>query len=266
MSVYESWKNRDFLYVIFNQLSNLTIINNEIIRKYIYINLTEPGLFRLTWGKSLLYAIFNNDIKNPKKILDISAGWGDRLLLSISLNYEYLGYDPNINLKNGHDKIIQMFGNPEKHKIIYTPFETANINNDYYDLVFSSPPFFNLELYSLDSSQSCIKYPNFNDWIVNFLFMSLFKSWNSLKNNGYLIIHMADTREYSICEPMNLFINQYLINSHFQGIIGISGIKKKNSPVWIWKKNASILKSSSIPLLTDFYPNYEYIINKSLHY
>ena len=33
-----------------------------------------------------------------------------------------------------------------------------------YDLVFTSPPFFNTEIYSKDISQSCNMYQEYQDW------------------------------------------------------------------------------------------------------
>lgn len=157
--------------------------------------------------------------------MDISAGWGDRLLAAIVNNNEYLGFDPNTALNVGHDQMISMFGDANRHKIIYLPFEdvtSEDIGNDY-DAVLSSPPFLNVEIYHESPLQSNNKFPHVTSWLKGFLFTSLLKAWNALNPNGYLIIHMGDVKGLQITEPMNLYIEDYLPGSSYEGIIGVSG-------------------------------------------
>ena len=75
----------------------------------------------------MLQTVFKRQDLAGYKWLDISAGWGDRLIAAISLDMEYLGYDPNVKLEPGHTAIIEKFGNKDKQKICYEPFETATI-------------------------------------------------------------------------------------------------------------------------------------------
>jgi hypothetical protein len=171
-------------------------------------------------------------------MLDISAGWGDRLLTAMACDMDYLGFDPNIDLEAGHSAMINLFGHPSHHQVIYEPFEDSHIPpNSFHVIGPMSPPFYDREIYSNDKNQSINRYPNFNTWLVQFLFISLRKAWNCLKLDGYFIIHMGDTHEIRICEAMNLFIEEYLPYSSYEGIISVVGETNIHRPVWIWKKS-----------------------------
>jgi len=235
-SVDEAWNNNFFLKKIFKQLLRQNRINNRVLREIITQNIAENKLFNPTWAKALLTTVIGSNLKN-KKWLDISAGWGDRLLTAMALDMEYHGFDPNIDLIDGHRQMIDMFGNHKKHIIYYEPFEKAILPNVKYDVILTSPPYFNLEEYAPNQKeQSIVNYPNLNDWIVNFLFESLLKAWDHLKIGGFLILHLGDTRQLQLAEPTNIFIQNFLPFASWEGIIGIKGMSGYNRPVWVWKK------------------------------
>ena len=56
-------------------------------------------------------------------------------------------------------------------------FEDLRLKDNYYDLVFSSPPFFDMETYSNNENDSLIKHPNEINWYNDFLIVSLLKSF-----------------------------------------------------------------------------------------
>jgi hypothetical protein len=232
------WENPEYCTTIVTKAFEIAaqtdgVIDLRVLRDAIYQMIPETKQFRLTWAKGILTIL---GVKPGSQILDISAGWGDRLLTAMAMNCHYVGFDPNLRLKPGHTAMIQQFGSPTKHEVRYEPFEEATINDETYDVVITSPPFFNLEEYTSDSNQSIHRYPHFLDWMIHFLFRSLRKAWNALKNGGYLAIHMGDTKTIRICEPMNLFIEQLLPNSSHEGIIGVAGEMNIPRPVWVWRK------------------------------
>ena len=235
-SVYDCWNDPVCRQKIIQDYLNSNDLTPKGLRDAIYKNTSEPGLFRLTWCKGLFELIFGSTVHTHKHVLDISSGWGDRLICSISMGYSYLGFDPNLNLKSGHDNIIRQFGNADLHQIQYIPFEDAVIPHNKFDIVLTSPPFFDLEIYSDDQTQSISRYPQLDQWITHFLFVSIDKAWLSLKSNGYLAIHMADTYHHHVCERMNKHI-QTFPNSSWEGVIGLETSKNKVYPVWVWKKN-----------------------------
>ena len=214
------------------------IITYQVLREALYHNAVECNLFRPTWAKSLIEIVVGKD-KPDLSWLDISAGWGDRLLTAMALNINYTGYDPNNKLKRGHDRMIEMFGDKNKHQVHYQPFETSDVGQEIYDIVLTSPPFFDVEIYDAHSpTQSINRYPTFVEWMTRFLFVSLIKAWQALKVGGYLILNVGDSKTVHITEPMLLFIEKELEGSSFEGVIGTDGHSGHPRPTWVWKKLA----------------------------
>lgn len=244
-SVSDYWVYPELRSKFLDQLLTKGILDNRTMRDIFYELTYESKQFRPTWVKGLYQVV---GIPNGAKVLDISAGWGDRLISAIANDNQYLGFDPNEELKPGHDLIISSLGNPTKQKIIYKPFEEATVEElgNGYDAILSSPPFFDLELYPGGPNQSANKFPEVNAWLKGFLFPSLQKAWSVLKQGGYLIIHLGDTKELKISEPMNLFIESYLPNASYEGIIGLAGEYEGKigpvRPVWIWRKGGPNIK------------------------
>ena len=61
-----------------------------------------------------------------------------------------------------------------------------------YDLVFTSPPFFDLEVYENEKSQSISKFNTLEKWKQNFLIPAMEKSVSALEMNGHLVIYVSD--------------------------------------------------------------------------
>ncbi len=253
LSTVRCWTNIDCLRSIIKQL----VSNNDLfrmrpkdLREAIYRVSREPGLYKITWIKGILETIYETELGKiiplaadgkPLRWLDFSAGWGDRLAAAIAFGLDYVGFDPNKKLYPGQMRMIQELGDVNNQKVYYQPFETANLNyitdkEGLFDIVFTSPPFFKLELYSDDPEQSVNKYPNFNNWLNNFLFASLNKAWNALKLGGSMVIHIDDVKEGKIIEPMKKYINDNLERSKYRGIIGVQGESGRINPVFVWRK------------------------------
>lgn len=243
-SPFESWQDNNVLESVFTEVLSKETIDNRTIRSAFSTVVSENKTFLLSWVKGLLNLTLGKSLKN-KKFLDISAGWGDRLLVAMSEDMEYLGFDPNPNLVKPHSDMIKMFGNSNKQKVIEAPFETATLKENYYDVLLSSPPYFDLEVYenSDTSQQSIYNYPNYSKWMVKFLFTSIRKAWEALKDEGYLILHLGDNKTLKMCEATNFYIESFH-DSKWMGTVGVYGGSFNNKrPVWIWMKLNSNVKS-----------------------
>jgi hypothetical protein len=63
------------------------------------------------------------------------------------------------------------------------------------DLVFTSPPYFNREVYSEDENQSCHKYgDSYDSWKNGFLIPTLKTAAEWLKPGGHLLWNIADLK------------------------------------------------------------------------
>jgi hypothetical protein len=237
----------DYFYANeFKLLTKLKKNNIELtphnIRETIYNHTIEcsnhnPGIIK--W--------FINHFKS-KRILDMSSGWGDRLLGAMSCNIDlYYGVDPNSCLHPNYKKIIDLLSkySPNKNaKFIINEdkFETHEIKETDFDLFYSSPPYFNYEKYTNQKTQSINNFKEKNDWIENFLQPSINKIINHIKNKGYIVFYFTQEKENMYMEKFFDYMKT-LQNIYYLGCIFYCNEKFKGQhPIFIFKKSITIPK------------------------
>lgn len=145
-------------------------------------------------------------------IYDYSAGFGGRMLgaLSSKNNYTYIAVEPNTdtyyNLLQLGSFIENISGRVNSFQI-YNCGSQDFIPKEQIDFTFSCPPFFDLERYSNESTQSIIKYPDYNDWLENYVRPTIKNCYNSLKNDG---IYGVDLMNYSKSSKKFYLIEDWL--------------------------------------------------------
>lgn len=130
---------------------------------------------------------------NAKRVLDPCSGWGGRMLgcLSASSDTFYYGCEPDPNTALGLFNILKDNAIPLADRmratIVEQPAEIATelfINTmPLFDMVLTSPPYFNLELYTA-GEQSIINYPTWEVWCVKWLKKVILNCLASLKQDG----------------------------------------------------------------------------------
>jgi 16S rRNA G966 N2-methylase RsmD len=147
-------------------------------------------------------------IFDAKHILDLSAGWGDRLLGTLSLQNQiesYTGIDPNEKLFEGYHQMIDMlslYKNRSKFEMICAGSETVDFQSLHkeFDLVFWSPPFFDLEIYVSNEQrkntkhQSISKFKNYQTWEDSFLLSTIQHVIPTMKQYGIFIIYIGQVK------------------------------------------------------------------------
>ena len=107
---------------------------------------------------------------HAKAVLDFSAGWGDRLAGAIAAGVtRYHAFDPNTRLRQGHRALIAQFVPPEQQErftVTYEGVEAAAMPDGTFDLVFTSPPFFDFEIYTGEPGQSVDKFRSLTAWLA----------------------------------------------------------------------------------------------------
>ena len=252
-SPFRTWTTEKFRMTLFNALWTLKFeeINSKNLRSCIGLRKYIASQFRPSTEKAV-YNYFG-----AQKVLDFSSGWGDRLCGFLASEAEsYFGVDPNEKLFEGYEEMAGDFeeecGNEKEIEILNCGAEEMPLGDHQFDLVFTSPPYFNIERYTQEQNQSWKKYRKLEDWLNNFLFASISKSWDHLISGGYMVINISDV--YSnhtvnrICDPMNNFISK-LKNSEYAGCYGYQMRKRPSSgalkgkkgkfaePMWVWKKS-----------------------------
>jgi len=253
ISVAECWNSdaclrEKILRPALDQLRPGSELDGRYLREIIYQQIPETRTFNPSWCKALLNLTLGDNLAG-KGWLDISAGWGDRLITAAALKMRYRAADPNTKLQPGYQKIINLYGDPALQEVDPVGFEDLELGEELFDVVLTSPPYFNLEIYnSEEKTQSIVRYPERTGWLVQFLFPVLQKAWKHLRIGGYMILHLGDNKEIPLSEETNLFIETYLQGSSWQGVIGVQNKEVMDAtgatiggyarPVWVWQKRA----------------------------
>jgi len=135
-----------------------------------------------------------------KKVLDPCAGWGGRLSGVVMCGKDYYGIEPNIETFRSLNRMRDWFKKRERVKIeIINGVAEKEENYKYqFDLAITSPPYFDLEKYSEDETQSYIKYSNYGLWKEKFLKKMIQNVYNHLKINCIFVLNVSDYSLYHI--------------------------------------------------------------------
>lgn len=181
---------------------------------------------------------------HPKRVLDFCAGRGSRLVACIAKEVDYTGVDPDSALFPIYAKMVKTLAAPARQ----AGYQMLNIKaqdldlpaDDMYDMVMTSPPYFDLEIYSNDPSQSVEEFPDVAVWLEKFLLTSIRKAAKHLRRGGYMIININDPgrsvpgrKAYTLAMVEKLRREPDL---EYLGVIGHSGGKKPAQPMWVWRK------------------------------
>jgi len=254
-SPQKTWEKERFRITLLKALFSLKVseINPHILRNIISLRKYIAPQFRPSAAKAIY------DYFKAERVLDFSMGWGDRLLAAHTSKYvkKYIGFDPNKNLYSGYLSQIEEYNklNLLKKEFVLYPLcaedENIDLSNEQFDLIFTSPPYFDKEKYDQSDRQSYKRYKKFDDWLNNFLCKTIELRIKNLKVGGYLVINISDiyTRKklYKICDGMNNFIHNNLPDMKYIGAIGYRMPKRPQSissdqvgiygePMWVYQK------------------------------
>ena len=245
-SPISQWKNPKSRRRLFNGMVKLNKkkleYNEPQLRASMRLYFSMTPQFKVSVAKCIY------DKYKPSVVLDFSAGWGDRLAGFYGSKYPetYIGIDPNEHLKMSYSCMKKFLNKiiPDKTvKMIYKPAEKVHMRVPV-DLIFTSPPYFDLEHYSDSKTQSDVAYDNVETWLDNFLFTFLDNNLCKLKSSGHLILQISDYNTKSkervnIVKPLQDYMKS-LKNFRYKGIILVKtkGRRSKfiTEPLFVWQK------------------------------
>ena len=126
---------------------------------------------------------------SPKCVLDMTAGWGGRLVGACALDIpKYIGIDSNTDLREPYESMTA-FLKPRTKTEIDMRFQDA-LSVDYskltYDMVFTSPPYYDLEQYGSQSP----KYKTKEDWDADFYRPLFEQTYRHLSKGGHYCLNI----------------------------------------------------------------------------
>tara|TARA_Y100001933_G_scaffold265163_1_gene336219 strand:- start:2450 stop:3808 length:1359 start_codon:yes stop_codon:yes gene_type:complete len=285
-----TWTNKDFMTSLMGSLYSLkaekvdkSALRTSIgLRKYICSQF-KPNVAKLIYDFYVdsLPAKFRESANKVETVLDFSMGWGDRLCGFYASNAKkYIGIDPrteNHPIYNEQKAFYEDKLKKQKETVfIESPAEDADLTNyeNSVDLIFTSPPYFSVERYSYDDTQSWVRHKNIDRWNKEFLHKALNNVLTTLKSGGLLMVNISDVNASSqgtkggkqwlkICDPMNEYL-QSRGDMKYVECFGMEMAKRPNclgigtaddiedsnmdaeyheregsfgEPVWVWQKN-----------------------------
>lgn len=245
-----TWISEKFLHSALGALftMNMKEITTTTLRTCLCLRKYTASQFKPAVAKMLF------DTYKPESVLDFCSGWGDRMcgFYASKNTSHYVGIDPNTKLRDGYRRQIDMYSSlidgKKSANIITAPAEDVLMLDDTFDMVFTSPPYFNIEKYCDEETQSYKRYRDINSWLNGFLFKAIKNAWGALRKGGYMLINISDVysghQVQSICDPMNDYIKS--LGGKYHGYTGMKMSKRPNSkasasgifvePIWIWQK------------------------------
>lgn len=125
----------------------------------------------------------------PTTILDPTMGWGGRLVGACALNVpNYIGIDSNKKLKVPYEKLTKVMKQVSETniKLYFQDALTVDYSKMKYDMVLTSPPYYNIEIYSGTTRKTK------DDWDKDFYLPFFEKTYAGLQRGGYYCMNIPD--------------------------------------------------------------------------
>ena len=200
LSFSELWQNVDLLkkILVWNRKSHSTPYMSELKRGiYFCSGATKSTMYRPQMAKIIT--------QHCESVFDPCAGWGGRMLGSVSNGCKYYAFEPNTKTYENLQKLISFLGIKDKAHIIND--DVLNFNQydiPKTDMCLTSPPYFDLEIYCNENTQSINGMKDYDDWSKNLLIKVIELSIKNLKDEGKSCWNVADIGKYKMWKDIEL--------------------------------------------------------------
>ena len=213
---------------------------------------SAPSNFRPMNAK----AVYERFCPEGGTIWDFCTGFGGRLLgaLSSKKNFKYIGTDPNTETMYHLHQLGELIESVTERKDSYELHccgsEDFKGEANSIDFAFSSPPYFDLEVYSDEPTQCYNKFPELDKWLEGYVRGTIKNIHYMLKPGCSYAVNIADFKVHggnmvayvdewiriSTEEGMPLFDTVYLGVTARAGSLEQAHGEKKKENILIFKK------------------------------
>jgi 16S rRNA G966 N2-methylase RsmD len=202
LSVKSLWKKTNLEKALrFNRAQHSTPYASEIIRSLSFTN----GLGKVTMYRPLMarnvVAYFD-----AKSVLDVCAGWGGRMIGSKSVDLggvSYTGMDPCEKTYDAllgiRDELgltgVTLINKPAESALLELPADMK------FDIALTSPPYFNLEIYSDETTQST-KLGDYQVWVEKFLRPVIVGVIGRVKYSCWSVKNFKTDKKYNLLDDV----------------------------------------------------------------
>jgi 16S rRNA G966 N2-methylase RsmD len=224
----EEFKQKKFIQTMLSYYSNVKNKNNTkneyVVLKEVYnicisaINIIRPIVYMEIYTKY-----------KPTAVLDFCAGWGGAAVACSALNIpHYIGIEINTSLCTPYKNLIDYLNTKSTSKIdmIFEDALTVDYSKLYYDMVFTSPPYYFIQKY-----ENNIEYVNKREMNEHFYKPIFTKVYDGLQPGGHFIINVCN-------EVYQRVLIELFGNAHEMYPYKKSQRQNKYSEmVYAWRKN-----------------------------
>lgn len=210
--------NSEFIYYVFSSTNHTatysidTRYNKPNLKPCYYVYCGSSVSSAYTKHKSDFKKIYKKDKycftvpshmlvlrRNYKVFITGNCGWMARMLgcLSSPYEYKYIGIEPNSKLNERLHEFSEWICNSlhrENNTQLYLEgsevFHEELVNT--VDISFSSPPYFNLEIYCNEESQSANENTTFKAWVENYMIPTIQNIYKYTKVGGLHIVNLKN--------------------------------------------------------------------------
>jgi 16S rRNA G966 N2-methylase RsmD len=227
-----------------NRKSHSTPYLSELRRGiYFNYNLAKSTMYRPQMAKMVVTNL------GAKRVLDPCAGWGGRMLGTIAAGAEYVAFEPNTETYEGLLNLSKFLGIQDKVRIIKdSALEMDKYDIGEFDLILTSPPYFDLEVYSHEDTQSIKGCDTYSIWVNNFLKPLIELSISHMKVDGWSCWNVHNVGKMKMIDDVKEIHNGFNNQKIFSVISSKRQTNKiksnnKNSDVTICYSNSDIIKN-----------------------
>lgn len=166
-------------------------------------------------------AVYERFCPEGGTILDMCCGFGGRLLgaLSSKKNFRYVGCDPNTetmyHLHQLGEYIEDVTGREDSYELHCIGSEDFRGPANSIDFCFTSPPYFNLEVYSDEPTQCYNKFPELDQWLEGYV-------RETVKNIGYMLkpgrVYAINIADFNCGSTLVKYVDEWIRISTEEGM------------------------------------------------
>lgn len=165
--------------------------------------------------------IFEHYCPKNGVIYDYSAGYGGRMMgaLCSEQDFTYIAVEPNSNTYHNLKRLgnyIDQTISKRKYHIYNLCSEKFQPQAESIDFIFSCPPFFKKEIYCDEITQSINNYPEYNEWLEDYVRPTIQNCYIALKEKG---VYGVDILNYTYCGKTYPLIEDWIRIAEEEGFI-----------------------------------------------
>jgi 16S rRNA G966 N2-methylase RsmD len=239
-SFHSMWKKENLIKILrWNRKSHSTPYLSELKRGiYFCCGMTKSTMYRPQMMKMIC------DHYSPKIVLDPCMGWGGRMLGAVASGAHYIGFDPNTLTYDNLKKLAKFLNIEDKVTLICDDAMNMDKHNlPYVDLILTSPPYFDLEVYTNESTQSISNHSNYRAWSDFFLKGIIKKSACLLNEGGVSCWNVGKVGKNNMFDDVRTYqeeigykqIKEFLVVSSKRQALQKTGNNKSNDNTVVYK-------------------------------